>query len=541
MSSGETGPAHGIERVVTPIRAATVVRDPDTTDPPARFALIVDPSEDPAERAGAIGAALAPVGARVAPLSRLNPQILVLEIAERTFSGEDGTAFAAAYALADVFHLDAAEPDLPTRFPEPPPGRERELLPSGCQAPREDALDATPMWALDSMRVRAAWAFSEAAHRPDRGASVIVAQPDTGITHHTELDGILNVPGFDVLDHDNDPTDPLIGGFGNNPGHGTGTASVLVSQPPGRVTGSAPKAEHMAIRAITSVVQITQFSVTEAMDWAVQHGAHIITLSLGGVPSLAQFGALRQAVQADVIVLAAAGNCIGNVVWPARYADCIAVAGTDVRDAPWRGTSHGPAVDVSAPGENVFHATVPTGSDQGQGTSFSVALTAGVVALWLAHHGRANLIAAAHARGETLAGMCRRLLAVTARRPAGWNTAEMGAGIVDANALLAADFGLGFTPHAMAAPLDPRDAAAHTVKSLVTEILGPEAAGDELDWYRYGPEIATALLRRRLDALPPDAPDAGPAPMAPAPAPTVSPELAQSITNPSLRAALGLP
>jgi hypothetical protein len=156
------------------------------------------------------------------------------------------------------------------------------------------------------------------------------------------------------------------------------------------------------------------------------------------------------------------------------------------------------------------------------------------VALWLAHHGRATLIAEARARGETLAGMCHRLLGATARRPAGWDSAEMGAGIADANALLAADLGLGEVREAMAAPLDPQEAAALTVKSLVAEILGPEAiVEDSVNWYRYGPEIAAVLLRRRLDA---------PAGLVRTPAvgPGVSPELARAAANPVLRAGLGL-
>ncbi|MGH8918703.1 MAG: S8 family peptidase, partial [Actinomycetes bacterium] len=334
------------------------------------------------------------------------------------------------------------------------------------------------------MRVQQAWAFSEVRQRPDRGAGVIVAQPDTGITMHVELDGISHAPGFDVLDNDPDPTDPLVAGFGDNPGHGTGTASVVVSLPPGRVTGTAPRAQHMAIRAIESVIRITQVTVASAIDWAVEHGAQVITMSLGGIPSFSLNRALRRAVQADVIVLAAAGNCVGTVVWPARYDECIAVAGVDVRDARWRGSSHGSAVDISAPAENVFRATVPTGVDQGQGTSFAVALTAGVAALWLAHHGRANLIAAARVRGETVQVMFNRLLRASARRPAGWDSFEMGAGIVDAQALLAADFDLGRDRETVELPADPREAAAATVESLVAELLGHDATVEQpVDWY----------------------------------------------------------
>jgi serine protease len=534
--TGEAGLA------VAAILGATTVRSPDATAPPARFALILKPAADPVEQAAAIAAALAPVGAQVTPLSTLDPQALLVEIADRTLSGDNAAAFAAAHALQDAFDVEAAEPDLPTNFfPVIPPGdvepRSADLLPIGCRTPREDALDQTPMWALDAIRVPQAWAFSEAQQRPDRGAGVIVAQPDTGITQHAELEGILTVPGFDVLDGDPDPTDPLEDDFGDSPGHGTATASVLVSLPPGRVTGSAPSAQHMAIRAIESVVRITQISVAQAIDWAAQHGAHVITLSLGGLPSFTLLRALQRAVQADIIVMAAAGNCVGAVVWPARYDDCIAVAGVDVRDARWRGSCHGPAVDVSAPGENVFCATVPTGSDQAQGTSYSVALTAGVAALWLAHHSRANLIAAARDRGETLQVMFRRLVSASARRPAGWDPTDMGGGIVDAQALLAADLDLRRDPEAMVAPIDPRNATARTVESLVAEMLGPEATHDPVDWYRHGPEIAAVLLQRRLDTLPTDA---DPLPRASRPAPAVSPELTRAVTNPVLRAGLGL-
>lgn len=531
----------GDGQAVAAIRDATTVRDPEVTDQPARFALILHPGVDPVDRAAVIAAALAPLGAQVAPLSTLDPQVLVVEIADRALSGDSAAAFAAAHALEDIFDLEAAEPDLPTDFfPEPPPG-DAELRSAGltgCRAPREDVLDQTPQWALDAMRVPQAWAFSEARQRPDRGAGVIVAQPDTGITRHVELDGIQSVPGFDVLDNDPDPTDPLVSGLGDTPGHGTATASVLVSLAPGRVTGSAPRAQHMAIRAIESVIRVTQVSVARAVDWAVEHGAHVITMSLGGLPGLSLFRALQRAVQADVIVLAAAGNCVGTVVWPARFDDCIAVAGVDVRDARWRGSCHGPAVDISAPGENVFQATVPTGSDQGQGTSFSVALTAGVAALWLAHHGRANLIAEARARGETLQVMFRRLVGATARRPAGWDTGDMGAGIVNAEALLAANLGVRGVRAAVRAPSDPRDAAARSVESLIAEMLGPEATRlESVDWYRHGPEIAAVLLRQRLDTPPADAR------LLPRTALTVtavSPDLAGAVTNPLLRAGLGL-
>ena len=288
----------------------------------------------------------------------------------------------------------------------------------------------------------AAWAFSTAQGRPGRGLGVVIAQPDTGVVAHAELDGVVRVGGWDVLDHDPDPTDPL---DGLNPGHGTGTASVVVSPESRVVAGSAPAASHMPIRTVTTVVQVTQVAVAEAIGHAVDSGAHVITMSLGGLPAAVLERAVRRAVAADVIVLAAAGNCVRTVVWPARYAECVAVAGTNAADGMWRGTCRGPAVDIAAPGQNVLKAEVASGTavGQGQGTSYAVALIAGVAALWLAHHGRADLLAAARARGETLQDMFLRLLQATARRPAGWDSGEMGAGIADARALLAADLDAG--------------------------------------------------------------------------------------------------
>ena len=330
--------------------------------------------------------------------------MLVLDLLDRALAAARPAAcFAAGYALAEQFDLISAEPDLPTAFfPEQGTAQASAFLggalsgfPPGCWVDPEPALEPTPAWAIDRMHVPAAWVFSEQSGRPSRGQDVIVAQPDTGITAHVELVGVAFVPGFDVIDDDNDPTDPLT--EPGNPGHGTGTASVLVSLESYIVTGSAPRARLMPIRTIESVVRIRQITVARAIDWAIQEGAHVVTMSLGGIPASALHRAISRAVEADLIVLAAAGNCVRLVVWPARYDECIAVAATNAADQPWPGTCRGAPVDISAPGQNVYRAVVPpggpTGADtvgQGQGTSFAVALTAGVAALWVAHHGRAE-------------------------------------------------------------------------------------------------------------------------------------------------------
>ena len=519
------------------VQAATATLHEGASAPPARFMLLLKPTDDPVARHAEIAEAVAPLGATVRPFSTLDPQLLVVQFPGRAFAVRGGAAFAAAHRFTEAFDLAGAEPDLPSDlFPEANPDQGFVIedvtgFPLGCFVDDEPTLP--PAWAIDAIAAPAAWDFSVANQRPDRGRGIVVAQPDTGVIPHLELAAISSVPGFDVLDDDADPTDPL---DGQNPGHGTGTASVVVSGTSGTVTGSAPAISHMPIRAIKSVVQITLGTVAEAVDWAVEHGAHVITMSLGGFFSFSMQRALRRAVQADVIVLAAAGNCVGAVVWPARFDECIAVAGVDARGVKWRGSCSGSAVDISAPAQNVWRAAVPEGVGRSQGTSFAVALTAGVAALWLAHHGRANLVGAARARGETLQDMFRRMVGATARRPDGWDSSEMGAGIVDARALLEADLDVDRGREGVSPAADPRVAAALTVAGLAAEEIGPaEALRDPPDWYAHGPELSWLLLQRARDRR-----GGGLVEEEAADRPVPSDDLDGAVGNPALRDALGL-
>jgi serine protease len=523
------------------IEDATEVVAASNSLPRARFALLVTSVEDPVLKASEVQAGLAPLHPVIRPLSPIDPHVLVLIFQDRVFTNQNHLVFEAAHQLRDAFRFEEAEPDLPTDyFPEKrrstaqKDARERSVE-GFCFTGEQPDLRAD--WALRSMRVEEAWAFSIAKKRPDRGAGIVIAQPDTGITDHPELKDVVRVSPRDILDGDNNPTDPLedVG----NPGHGTGTASVVISPEAGTVTGTAPRAKHMPIRAIKSVVRITQVSVAEGIDWAVEHGAHVITMSLGGIPSFSLHRAVRRAVAVDVIVLAAAGNCVETVVWPARYSDCIAVAGVNVSDKPWKGTSHGSGVAISAPGENVFRARVPMAAGdpltgQGQGTSFAVALTAGTAALWLAHHGRDKLIQEAAKRGETLQEMFRRLARATARRPDGWDSSKMGAGVVDARALLEADLDLDRNLEAVR--LESPQARSHnSIQSFVRETVGESAAQIGLDWRRYGPEIAAVLLRARLNAIATGQQFAAPTQVA---SPALSSHLMRVVANTPLLAAL---
>jgi hypothetical protein len=296
-------------------------------------------------------------------------------------------------------------------------------------------------WALELMRVDEVRGMLGGD-----GAGIRSGHPDTGCTHHVELGEALDLSkDRDVLDADDGARDPLKKGFlglWGNPGHGTSTGSVIVSRDSHTVTGVAPASSLVPIRAITSVVLVFDGNVARAVDHARRNDCHVISMSLGGVGfSSSLRAAIRAAIADGVLVLAAAGNQVGFVVAPANYSEVIAVAATNIEDEPWSGSSHGDEVDVSAPGESVHAARAKKGQNtltsRSSGTSYAVAQTAGVAALWLAHHGHEAL---AYKYGkENLQRVFRHLLTTTSRAPNGWDPSEYGDGVVDAKALLIAD------------------------------------------------------------------------------------------------------
>lgn len=108
-------------------------------------------------------------------------------------------------------------------------------------------------------------------------------------------------------------------------------------------------------------------SITSAVRYAVDNGASIISMSLGGMsrdPSLES--AVNYAYSHGVVVVAAAGNCgtgneegcnvanPGAMGYPALFNHVISVGATDVNNARASFSSYGPSLDVVAPGSGAI-------------------------------------------------------------------------------------------------------------------------------------------------------------------------------------------
>ncbi|WP_397421711.1 S8 family peptidase, partial [Phenylobacterium sp.] len=407
--------------------------------------------------------------------------------------------FREADSLVDALGLVSATPDVDPGWigadelgrdaPESVPGLVAAICESNAPKPHD------PLWAVKAVRADQAWAAHGAS-----GAGILVGQPDTGVATHDELVGGVDIAkGVNILTGGGPPIDPLT--HAGNPGHGTATSSCVTSRTAGLIAGTAPGAMIVPVRCVNLVVLSSGAAVAAAIDHARNQGCHVITMSLGGpVPFPDLRNAIRRAVKAGMIVLAAAGNCVGLVVYPAWDDDVIAVAGVDEHDRRWKGSSHGSAVDISAPAENVFVARRSTPTDlnlgmvhPGQGTSFAVAITAGVAALWLSRFGVAAVRNQANSHGLTTQTLFRAAVRKTARRPAGWPT-DMGAGVVDALALLDLPLDQIFPPPSP--PAGPGVPPAGGPLSSPSHHPLRQTLGPNFDWARFGAEAGFLALDR---------------------------------------------
>jgi hypothetical protein len=109
-------------------------------------------------------------------------------------------------------------------------------------------------------------------------------------------------------------------------GHGTAVASQINSRPTAdnakALTGGAYDAQLMVLKALGADGQGTQKNLVAAINYAVEHGAQVINLSVGGnFNDPSTLAALNNAADRGVIVCMAAGNSSATAPqYPAQYA-----------------------------------------------------------------------------------------------------------------------------------------------------------------------------------------------------------------------------
>jgi subtilisin len=215
----------------------------------------------------------------------------------------------------------------------------------------------------------------------NKGAGVKIAVLDTGIDYtHEDLDDNYK-GGYDFVFDDDDPYDD------NYASHGTHVAGVVAAEANGvGAIGVAPEAEILAIKVLDGAGFGTEDWIIAGIDWAVQNGADIIHMSIQGPDRQGLRDACDRAYDAGVLLVAAAGNSLaggGPVQYPAAYDSVIAVTATDKSDTPARFAPIGDALELAAPGVDVFSTVAGGDYDVLSGTSQAAPHVSGAAALYI--------------------------------------------------------------------------------------------------------------------------------------------------------------
>ena len=162
--------------------------------------------------------------------------------------------------------------------------------------------------------------------------SVVVAVIDSGVDlTHPDLDGVAVVDPRNMVWNNADVSDQV--------GHGTHVMGTIVAETNNGegIAGIAPDSTLMPIKIADDSGFVSFSDILDGVDWAREHGADVINMSLGGALTVDQV-ALGQptftaARDAGILMVAAAGNEATQIrMYPASFAGVVSVSAVDSTD-----------------------------------------------------------------------------------------------------------------------------------------------------------------------------------------------------------------
>lgn len=245
------------------------------------------------------------------------------------------------------------------------------------------------------------------------GSGITIGIVDTGVdASHPALSQMNVVAWKDYIKKNQAPYD--------DNGHGTHVCGILAAtsnwydfifgRP--KISGIAPKAEYIIVKAIDANGTGTDQNVADAIYFCVNNGADIICLSLGGKSNIPILGtntgsAASSAAANGILVVAAAGNDVSasDVAIPADQQNIIAVGAVDSNNAiaPFsQGGNNGffsfrsdpnKKPEVVAPGVGIVSCWKDGLYGTASGTSQAVPYVGGAIALVLQARGPTSVSA----------------------------------------------------------------------------------------------------------------------------------------------------
>lgn len=241
--------------------------------------------------------------------------------------------------------------------------------------------------------------YLEEAHGFSRGDdSITVAVLDTGVDlNHPEYRDAL-LPGYDFVDI-LDGAQEFIGDYlgadsipEDEVGHGTHVAGIIAGKGKNMPGGVAPRCRILPVRVLAAMNKDGRpvgaglvENINNGVKWAIDHGAHVINMSLGvrhtggGLPHKE---VMDYAQRKGVTVVAASGNDGRQALYyPGAFPSVIAVGAADDRGDVAEFSTFGDHVSFIAPGVDVYSSSLEDGYAFSTGTSHAAPFVTGAIAL----------------------------------------------------------------------------------------------------------------------------------------------------------------
>lgn len=225
-----------------------------------------------------------------------------------------------------------------------------------------------------------AWTLEEGHH------DVTIAIIDSGIDiNHYEFEGRISPLSY------NTARDALgLDAVMDDIGHGTMVAGVI-----GAIKGNGKGIAGITQNTTLLVIKANNdgenafrdSSIIEGIYYAVEQGADVINISLGGPSNNALTeSAIAYAMTQNVPVVCAGGNDGSDVlVYPAGFPLSLAVSAVDAQASLAEFSNYGSHIDLSAPGDEIITTVMNNGTATVSGTSFAAPYVTGIIALLISY------------------------------------------------------------------------------------------------------------------------------------------------------------
>jgi len=278
----------------------------------------------------------APLQERMRVLSKYNCQ----EIRTSQYAGFTLIALPTFLSVFDAQEDFLVEPSV--LYAEPNYLRHAHLVPNDPYYPYQ--------WHLPHMFTDFAWNLAT-------GTGAVVALLDSGVAYRTatpyalapDLANTIIRPGLDFVNGDAFPDDDR--------GHGTHICGCIAQSTNNfiGVAGTAFSSTVLAIKVMDNVGNVTIADEVEGIYYAINNGAKIINMSLGGVgTSITEQTATTAAYNAGLVIFASSGNAGSTTLeYPASYPECVSVGAVQYDRTRPAYSNYGTALELVAPGGNI--------------------------------------------------------------------------------------------------------------------------------------------------------------------------------------------